>query len=153
MPGEISRLLREERASFGGADTFKFYFPHYGPFSDSTFTTLKILEILAMQNVPLSALVRSFPRTVHAYKTIPLPKDKVKTFPDDLKRKLRLITDANLDYQDIILGVKIVLKDKGWITLIPSILSDTVDLTAEGKTPQNSEELIEYVDKIIKEII
>lgn len=151
FPGEISRLLREERACFGGSDTFKYYFPAFGPFSDATFTAIKILEIMASQNVPLSALVRAFPRTVHSYKTIPIPKDKISSVQYDLKKKFRTITDPNVDYQDILIGLKVTVKEKGFITIIPSILSDTVDLTAEGKSSQNAEELIALAEKFVRE--
>ncbi|MFX1590564.1 MAG: hypothetical protein ACFFC1_20715, partial [Promethearchaeota archaeon] len=49
-PGEISRQIREERACFAAADTLKFYFPEFAPFSDGNFILLKILEIMTAQN-------------------------------------------------------------------------------------------------------
>lgn len=153
MPGEISRLLREERACFGGSDTYKFYLPQYGPFSDGTFNTLKLLEILATQNVPLSALIRSFPRTIHSYKSISVVKEKIKNISELLKAKLRTLTDQITDTQDLMLGIKLIGKEKGWITIIPSIYSDTIELSAEGKTPQDSEDLIEIAEKMVRELL
>ncbi|MFW9938959.1 MAG: hypothetical protein ACFFD5_15035, partial [Candidatus Thorarchaeota archaeon] len=61
-PGEISRQIREERACFAAADTFKYYFPQFAPFSDGNFILLKILEIMATQKDLLSSLIRGFPK-------------------------------------------------------------------------------------------
>ncbi|MHA1717936.1 MAG: hypothetical protein ACTSWX_03155 [Promethearchaeota archaeon] len=153
FPGQISRSLREERAIFGGADTYKFYFPRYGPFSDATFTTLKILEILATQNLPLSVLVRSFPRNIHAYKTIPISEKKIFSFISKLKNYIRKSVnklDEDMDFQDLLIGVKIIVKKLGWVIISPSVLVNTIELTAEGIDPAKSEELISLATKIVE---
>ncbi len=153
FPGEISRSLREERAILGGADTFKFYFPKYGPFSDATFTTLKILEILATQDLPLSVLVRSFPRNVHAYKTIPISKENIYPFVSKLKDYIRgkdCEKDKNFDFQDLLIGIKIIIKDMGWVVISPSVHANTIELTVEGLNPQKSEELMSLATKYVE---
>jgi mannose-1-phosphate guanylyltransferase/phosphomannomutase len=148
-PGELSRSVREERASLGGSDTYKFYFPQYGPFSDATFTTMKILEILIANNVPLSALTRSFPRMIHAFKSIPVKKEDLGHIKSQIKEKFRESDD--LDYQDIMLGIKVLYKDEGWVTIIPSLQSSTVDITAEAfGDPTNAEKILERVEENIK---
>ncbi len=155
FPGEISRSLREERAAFGGADTLKFYFPQYGPFSDATFTTLKILEILARHDMPLSSLVRTFPRTILAYKTIPIKEDGLKTFNNDIKSVIKENSEHDIDYQDIILGIKLIKHGVGWVMITPSIHSNTIELTAETiakNDHEKSEELIELAEKYINEL-
>jgi mannose-1-phosphate guanylyltransferase/phosphomannomutase len=148
FPGEMARSLREERACLGGADTLKFYFPQYGPFSDATFTTLKILEILAANHVPLSALIKPFPRMIHAYKSKPIQAENLQKLTYAIKAKLHDAVD--LDFQDIILGTKILYKDLGWVTISPSIQSATVEMIAESfDDPANSEKLIEKTEKLI----
>ncbi|UYP47745.1 Phosphoglucomutase/phosphomannomutase [Candidatus Lokiarchaeum ossiferum] len=153
FPGEISRGLREERAAFGGADTMKYYFPQYGPFSDATFTTLKIIEILARENLPLSALIRAFPRTIHAYKTVPLTEEKLNRFKEQLRKLLRTTEIEGMDYQDIMIGTKIVLKEKGWVTITPSVHANAIELEAEGNDPEKSEDLIRYAEDLIQPIL
>jgi len=152
-PGEISRALREERAILGGSDTYKFYFPKYGPFSDATFTTLKILEILAIQELPLSVLIRSFPRNLHAYKTIPISEENLYPFISKLKdyiRKKDIESDEKIDFQDLLIGIKIIVKDMGWVIISPSVHVNTIELTAEGSNTQNSEELISLATECVE---
>ncbi len=152
FPGDISRVLREERAVFGGSDTMKFYFSQYGPFSDATFTTLKIIEILAQRNLPLSTLIRTFPRTIHSIKIIPIPEERLFGFKEDLRQLLR-INENPIDYQDTMVGVKIVRPDLGWVLITPSTHSNVIELEAEGKKPINSEELINFAEDLIQSLI
>jgi phosphomannomutase len=152
-PGGISRSLREERATFAGADTYKFYFNQYGPFSDATFTTLKIMEILSIHKVPLSSLIRSFPRTIHSYKSILFEKEKIKDFNDNLKKLLRNNEDESIDFQDILLGIKYLVKDCGWVLILPSIHSSAIELTAEGFDAENSEKLISIAENLISSLL
>ena len=152
-PGEISRALREERAILGGSDTYKFYFPKYGPFSDATFTTLKILEILATQDLPLSVLIRSFPRNLHAYKTIPISEENLYSFISKLKNyigKKDIESDEKIDFQDLFIGIKIIVKNLGWVVISPSVHVNTIELTAEGLDPQKSEELITLATECVE---
>ncbi len=155
FPGEISRSLREERAVFGGADTFKFYFDQYGPFSDATFTTLKILEVLAKHKLPLSSLVRTFPRTILAYKTIPVQPEVLNTFNTKIKSIVKQEDENQIDYQDLILGIKLIKKGTGWVIITPSLQSNNIELTAEPSEEGNSkmsEDLIrlaeDYIDRL-----
>ncbi|QEE15677.1 hypothetical protein DSAG12_01504 [Promethearchaeum syntrophicum] len=153
FPGEISRSLREERAILGGSDTYKFYFPKYGPFSDATFTTLKILEILASQDLPLSVLIRSFPRSVHSYKTIPISKENILHFVSKLKDyigKKDIGLEKNIDFQDLLIGIKIIVKDLGWVVISPSVHVNNIELTAEGLDPHKSEELISLATECVE---
>ena len=141
----------KNESAFGGADTFKFYFPDYGPFSDATFTVLKVLEVLAKQNAPLSQLVGPFPVDWSCCKNNYDTSDKWPMFDEDLKRKLRTMQAEDFDYQDVILGMKIVYRDQGDIALIPSLTDETVGLIAEGKESVDPEELIARVEQIINE--
>lgn len=153
FPGEISRAIREERGSFGGADTMKFYFPEYGPFSDATFTTIKILEILSKEDIPLSALIRSFPRTIHSYKTINTTMDKVTEFKEQLRKLIQNTITPDMDYQDIIMGMKIITKNLGWVSITPSMHNSAIELEAEGLDPSKSEILIQKAEKFIHPLI
>ena len=84
-PGEISRQIREERACFAAADTLKFYFPEYAPFSDGNFILLKLLEIMTIQEDLLSSLTRGFPKGIKANKSITVSQDIIENFHNQLR--------------------------------------------------------------------
>ena len=152
-PGEISRALRENRAVFGGSDTMKFYFPQYGPFSDATFTTLRIIEIMVKENLPLSSLIRAFPRTVHAYKSIATTEEKSYAFKENLRKLLQEQTIGYGDYQDNLFGMKILIQNLGWVSILPNVNASAIELEAEGLDPNKSEELIEQAEHLIAPLI
>ncbi|MHA1618181.1 MAG: hypothetical protein ACTSVZ_02795 [Promethearchaeota archaeon] len=153
FPGEISRCLREERGAFGGADTMKFYFPLFGPFSDATYTTIKILEILSREGIPLSALVRSFPRTIHSYKTINTEPENMIKFKERLRDLIQSNLRSDMDYQDIIIGMKIITQGVGWVSITPSLHTSAIELEAEGVDTESSEILIHEAEQFIAPII
>ncbi|MFX1354429.1 MAG: hypothetical protein ACFFGP_10740, partial [Promethearchaeota archaeon] len=105
LPGEISRQIREERACFAAADTFKFYFPQYSPFSDGNFILLKILEIMTSQKDLLSSLTRGFPKGIKVSKTIPISAELTDNIHN---RLIKFAEENNLKYQDIINELKII---------------------------------------------
>lgn len=152
-PGEISRNLREQRGCFGAADTLKFYFPEYGPFSDATFTTLKIIEIISREKLPLSALIKAFPRNVYAYKSHPTTKEKHYEFKRLLLDKVQFDNEFNWDYQDTLMGVKIIIPNEGWVSIQPSIHSYAIEMEAEALDPKNSEGLIPKIEKFIESLL
>jgi mannose-1-phosphate guanylyltransferase/phosphomannomutase len=153
FPGQISRGLKDERGVFGGADTLKFYFPEYGPFSDTTFTILKIIEIISREKLPLSTLIRAFPRHVHAYKSLPSTKEKMNHFQQHLMEKVQFDNAHDWDYQDTIMGVKIIIHNEGWVSIQPSIHTETIELVAEAKNPENSEMLITKIEEFIQSLL
>ncbi|MCK5343354.1 MAG: hypothetical protein KAR20_08110, partial [Candidatus Heimdallarchaeota archaeon] len=152
-PGEISRALREYRAVFGGSDTMKFYFPQYGPFSDVTFTTLRIIEIMVRENLPLSTMLKAFSRTVHAYKSIPTAEEKAYSFKENLRILLQTHTMENTDYQDTLLGMKLLVQDLGWVSINPNLNANAIDLEAEGLDPIKSEQLIAQAEQLVAPLL
>ena len=152
-PGEISRSLREERGIFGGSETMKFYFPAHGPFSDATYTTIKILEILSREQVSLSVLIRPLPRTVHAYKSLTTNQDNMLNFKERLRKIIQTHLSEKMDYQDIIIGMKIITQGIGWVAITPSIYTNTIELEAEGVNAESSEKLIQDAEQFVLPIL
>ena len=72
---------------------------------------LKVLEVLAKENTPLSKLT-AVPVDGQRRKTITIPVENGLMFHEDLKRKLRTMQAEDFDYQDVILGMKIVYRDQ-----------------------------------------
>lgn len=147
-PGEISRQVREQRACFGAADTLKFYFPQYAPFSDGNFILLKLLEIMTTENELLSSLIRGFPKGIKVNKSIPVPSRAVENIHN---RLIEFADSHNLRYHDIINELKI-LDDDVNITVKVSLNRNSIVLSSEAEDPKKSKEMIETVSKLISEL-
>ncbi|MFX0031492.1 MAG: hypothetical protein ACFE8E_04855 [Candidatus Hodarchaeota archaeon] len=148
LPGEISRQIREERACFAAADTFKFYFPQYSPFSDGNFILLKILEIMTSQKDLLSSLTRGFPKGIKVSKTIPISAELTDNIHN---RLIKFAEENNLKYQDIINELKII-GDNVYTNIKVALNRNAVLLSAESADPAKSKKMIEALSKIISEL-
>ncbi len=147
-PGEISRQIREERSCFAAADTLKFYFPEFAPFSDGNFILLKILEIMTTQEDLLSSLTRGFPKGIKINKTIPISSDLV----ENIHNRLRELAEENeYRYHDIINELKI-FQDEAYTIIKVALYRDAILLSAESKDKSRAQEMILEFEKIISEL-
>ncbi|MFX1303660.1 MAG: hypothetical protein ACFFBV_03815 [Promethearchaeota archaeon] len=148
LPGEISRQIREERACFAAADTLKFYFTEYAPFSDGNFILLKILEIMTSQNDLLSSLTRGFPKGIKINKTIPVSPELI----DNIHNRLREVADENgYKYHDIINELKII-NDDTYTTIKVALYRNAIILSAESEEKEKAQEMILELEKIISSL-
>jgi phosphomannomutase len=146
-PGEISRQIREERACFAAADTLKFYFPQYAPFSDGNFILLKLLEIMTTQDDLLSSLARGFPKGIKVNKTINVTPEVIETFHNQLRK---IVEKNGYKYYDIINELKIIDKEKkASIAIKLSLYRNVVFLSAEAEDVKNAKEMLKTLEKII----
>lgn len=147
-PGNISRTVREEHSSFAASDTFKFYFPNYGPFSDATFATLMILQVLAISDEPLSSILRSFPRKIRTSKTIMTNED-----PQGIMMRLRAnLIEKKYKLEDMIFGIK-VIKPKKWVIISHSLFQNAIILNCESEEPDGGKDLISELEELVKSAI
>lgn len=147
-PGEISRQIREERACFAAADTLKYYFPEYSPFSDGNFILLKILEIMTAQDDLLSSLTRGFPKGTKMNKTIAVSPEII----DNIHNRLREMADENgYKYHDIINELKII-KDDAYIDVKVALYRNAILLSAEAEDKDKAQEMILIMEKVISEL-
>ena len=148
FPGEISRQIREERACFAAADTLKFYFPEFAPFSDGNFILLKILEIMTIQKDLLSSLTKGFPKGIKINKTVPISSGLM----DNIHNRLRETAEENgYKYHDIINELKIV-EDNVYIIIKAALNRNAILLSAESEDKSRAEEIIIRWEKIITEL-
>jgi phosphomannomutase/phosphoglucomutase len=147
-PGEISRQVRENRACFGAADTLKFYFPQYAPFSDGNFILLKLLEIMTKENDLLSALIRGFPKGIKVNKSIPVPSKIIENIHNKL---IEFAEMHKLRYHDIINELKILDEDAN-MTIKVALNRDSILLSSEAKDPKKSKEMIETISHLISDL-
>ena len=147
-PGEISRQIREERACFAAADTLKFCFPEFSPFSDGNFILLKILEIMTTQNDLLSSLIRGFPKGIKINKTVPISSELI----DNIHNRLREVAEENnYKYHDIINELK-VINDYGYVLIKVALHRNAVILSAESEDKNKAQAMIDELEKIISEL-
>ncbi|MCK4381488.1 MAG: hypothetical protein KAW51_10150 [Candidatus Lokiarchaeota archaeon] len=147
-PGEISRQIREERACFAAADTLKFYFSEFAPFSDGNFILLKILEIMTAQNDLLSSLTRGFPKGTKINKSVPVSPELI----ENVHNRLREIADKKgYQYHDIINELKII-NDETYTVIKVALYRNAILLSAESDEKEKAQEMIIELEKIIKEL-
>lgn len=148
LPGELSRQIREERACFAAADTLKFYFPQFAPFSDGNFILLKILEIMTAQNDLLSSLTRGFPKGIKINKTISIEESKF----NNLHNRLRMVVEKmDFKYLDIINELKI-LGDNCTATMKVALNRNAILLSAESEETAKAKEMIDDLEKLVHEM-
>jgi len=148
LPGEISRQIREERACFGAADTLKFYFPQFFPFSDGNFILLKILEIMTMQKDLISSLIRGFPKGIKVNRTIPISPDLVPVIHNRLRE---VIADHKFKYLDIINELKII-DDDVYTDIKVALYRNAILLSSESQNKDKARKAIDKLAKIITEL-
>jgi len=148
LPGEISRQIREERACFAAADTLKFYFPQFFPFSDGNFILLKILEIMAMQKDLISSLIRGFPKGIKVNRTIPISPDLVPVIHNRLRE---VIDDHKFKYLDIINELRII-DDDVYTDIKVALYRNAILLSSESQNKEKARKAIEKLSKIINEL-
>jgi phosphomannomutase len=146
-PGELSRQIRQERACFAAADSLKYYFPNYSPFSDGNYTLLKMLEIMSIQNDLISSLTKGFPKGIKVNKTIPVSAEIIETIHN---RLIEFADEHDLKYQDIINELKII-DDDVYVDIKVALNRNAILLSAESENKSKSEKMIIKLSKIISE--
>lgn len=146
-PGEISRQIREERACFGAADTLKFYFPEFAPFSDGNFILLKLLEIMTIQDDLLSSLTRGFPKGIKVNKSITVSQDIIENFHNQLRK---VVEENGFKYHDIINELKIIDEEQKVSTQVKiSLYRNAILLSAESENVNAAKTMITELEKMI----
>jgi mannose-1-phosphate guanylyltransferase/phosphomannomutase len=147
-PGEISRQIREERACFAAADTLKFYFPQFAPFSDANFILLKLLDIMTNQNDLLSSLIRGFPKGIMVNKTVPVSSEVIGNFHNSLRE---VVDTHGFKYLDIINELKII-EDDVRTTIKVSLNRNAILISAESENTKKAKDIVNKYEKLIVDI-
>ncbi|MGV9171103.1 MAG: hypothetical protein ACOC35_00865 [Promethearchaeia archaeon] len=148
LPGEISRQIREERACFAAADTFKFYFPQFAPFSDGCFILLKLLEIMTREDDLLSSLTRGFPKGIKINRTVNVSQSVFKNFHIRIRK---ICDEKDIKYRDIINDIKII-GDNAYTTIKLSLNRKAIFLSAESDDTAAAKEQIQNIEQIIRDM-
>ncbi|MFX1488021.1 MAG: hypothetical protein ACFFBI_02670 [Promethearchaeota archaeon] len=147
-PGEISRQIREERACFAAADTLKFYFPEFAPFSDGNFILLKILEIMTVQNDMLSSLTRGFPKGSKINRTIPISSELMENIHNRLRE---MVEEKGYKYHDIINELKII-DDDVYALIKVALHRNAILLSIESEDKKKAQKVLAELENTISHL-
>ncbi|OGB89159.1 hypothetical protein A2625_02430 [candidate division WOR-1 bacterium RIFCSPHIGHO2_01_FULL_53_15] len=130
------------RMQFLGESTGGFIFPQFQCAFDAMFASLKLLEMLAKENVKLSEVAAQVPRIYMASK-------EVSCASEQKGKVLRSIVDSVADEEvDLTDGVK-VFHGNDWALILPDPQRPIIHLYAEADSEKQAQKLIDkYVEKI-----
>lgn len=133
----------EEGVIFVGEHTGGFMFPQFQPAFDGMYAIVKILEIMAKNDIRLHQLLRELPPGF-------MIKDKVPC-PWEMKGKIMryLMEDSRDKTSELIDGIKVIFKNS-WVITYPSQDQPYFHVAAEATTMERAKDLVrEYREKII----
>lgn len=146
----VARTMKEHNAVFGGEENGGLIFPELQLCRDSCMTIAKMLEFLAVQQNPLSALVDVLPQFfVHKTK-FHCPHSKKQPIMNRVVETMKDQKDIlRIDTTD---GVKLYVQD-GWILIRPSGTEPLFRVYAETKDEHRSKELALQYKKLVEDLI
>ena len=128
--------------SFAGSASFEFVFPEMHPALDALYAIAKTLELLAQEHVKLSELVDMLPKWQMASRSVTCPWEHKGRIMRTLINEQRNNTIELLD------GLR-VMRDNGWVLVLPDASEPTFKVIAEGTTPETA---VRYVDAMAARI-
>ncbi|HEC94982.1 MAG TPA: phosphoglucosamine mutase, partial [Thermoplasmatales archaeon] len=146
----VARVMKKVNAVFGGEENGGLIFPGHQYCRDSAMTIAKMLELLAVENRSLSAMIKELPR----YEVVKLktgcPNDKKM---EAMEKLASLVTgESGIEKVDRTDGVKIYTKE-GWVLVRPSGTEPIFRVFAESKSRERAEKLALNYKKYLEEII
>ncbi len=130
----VARAMLTQGAAFGGEENGGIIFPGHQFCRDGGMTVAKMLEVLAKEGKPLSALVAALPQYSLKKEAVEVPVDKRAA---TLEALVGLVKGRKVDTTD---GVKIHSAD-GWVLVRPSGTEPLFRVYAEAKTPERAQAL------------
>jgi mannose-1-phosphate guanylyltransferase/phosphomannomutase len=116
--------------------------PHFQLVFDAIVSLGKVLELMALDGVSLSALVAQIPQFYMQQETIPCP------WEDKGKVMRKLIEATAREKVELIDGVK-VHHDRGWTLILPDGEEPVFRIYSEGDSPEEADALLQaYMGKI-----
>jgi mannose-1-phosphate guanylyltransferase/phosphomannomutase len=141
----LTQAAAADEVVFAGALGGGFVFPEFLPGYDAVASLVKLLELLAPVNRPLSSLIADLPRPTLVHRQLPCPWGMKGLVMRILNERL---AGRDLDLTD---GIK-VFDDRGWAQVLPDPDEPLIHLYAEGASTEASEELAAELRAIVEEI-
>jgi mannose-1-phosphate guanylyltransferase / phosphomannomutase len=144
--GELTRAATEDGVVLAAAPTGGFVFPDVVPGYDAVTALCKVLELLAVQERPVSELVAELPRPTLVHRALPCPWGRKGLVMRILNEQL---STRRLDLMD---GVK-AYDDRGWVQVLPDDDEPLVHLYAEGASEDLTAELASELTVLVEAIV
>jgi mannose-1-phosphate guanylyltransferase/phosphomannomutase len=141
----LTQAAAQEGFVFAGALGGGYVFPEFLPGYDAVASLANLLELLAPVGRPLSALTSELPRPTLVHRQLACPWG--------MKGLVMRVLNERMSGRDVDLtdGIK-VFEDRGWAEVLPDPDEPLIHLYAEGRTLEESEELIAEYRAIVEEI-
>lgn len=128
---------------FTGDLNRNFTFIKNGTHADAMFSSLKLLEMMAKQNVMISDVLKTIPEYHYNHTVINCPLE-LKGYL--MRRMSEEAMDKDASFLD---GIKITFPGKGWVHMVPDQFTANVHLYVEAGTEKDFNTIhTEYKDKI-----
>jgi mannose-1-phosphate guanylyltransferase/phosphomannomutase len=141
----LTKAAAESGVVFAGAVGGGYVFPEFLPAYDAVASLLKLLELLAPVERPISELVAELPHPTLVHRPLPCPWGVKGLVMRVLNERL---AGRELDLTD---GIK-VFDERGWAQVLPDPDEPLIHLYAEGETPEASGELADELRGMVEEI-
>jgi phosphomannomutase/phosphoglucomutase len=146
----VARAMIEKHAVFGGEENGGLIFPEFQYCRDSAMSLVKILEILAKEQRPLSKLISEIPSYEMVKTKIVCPNEKKERVMTQVIEQMKQSKDVvTIDRTD---GVKLYMKD-GWVLTRPSGTEPIFRVYVESKEKQRTEQLAKFYKNLVESLI
>jgi mannose-1-phosphate guanylyltransferase/phosphomannomutase len=142
---ELTYAAAQDGVVFAGALGGGYVFPEFLPGYDAVASLVKLLELLAPVERPLSELVAELPRSTLVHYQVACPWGMKGLVMRVLNERL---AGRDLDLTD---GIK-ARDERGWLQALPDPDEPLLHLYAEGETREASEELAGELRGLVEEI-
>ncbi len=140
----VARTMSELGATFGGEENGGAIFPAHQFARDGAMAMAKMLDLLAREGRPLSAMVDDLPRYALHKTSVPVPTGQQARIVEALLRSLSGRDVSTID------GVKLQEAD-GWVLMRPSGTEAIFRVFAEARTPDRARALAEMGARLVRE--
>jgi mannose-1-phosphate guanylyltransferase/phosphomannomutase len=143
---DLTKAAAGDGVVFAGAVGGGYVFPGFLPAYDAVASLCKLLELLAPQSQPLSALVADLPFSTVVHRELHCPWAAKGVVMRLLNERF---ADRDVDVTD---GIK-VTDERGWVQVLPDPDEPLVHVYAEGATESESHALQRELGEIVEAIV
>ncbi len=145
----IKKKMKEEKALLAGEMSGHIFFAdRYFGFDDAVYASLRLAEIVARENVPLSEMLKDLPRMVSTPEIrVPCPDEKKFEIVAKLTEKLKKEGFKVIDID----GARVIFED-GWGLVRASNTQPVLVLRFEARDEKRLAEIRQLIEEKLKEV-
>ncbi|MBV8372347.1 MAG: hypothetical protein JOY69_03735, partial [Candidatus Eremiobacteraeota bacterium] len=132
--------------AFAGGANYELIFPEFQPVFDSLYASAKIMELIASQGGPLSAIVDELPAWHLAERRDHAPWER----KGQIMR--RLLDETNGENVELTEGIRIS-RDGGWVLVLPDASEPQFNIYSEGRSDEEAQRFADEIASRIHELV